>query len=183
MHSYWWQYQSCHWRSCQLINTHIHVKWSNRSLVTGSQRLSLRVINDVRVSDVAVNIRFNDTLRSVCPCYVERWTWSKIQDACVKGLLDGICCINNIIIAQNFYKWVFTVVVIMQWGKLYVREQADYQQLIFTAVTLGNSCLDRQTVTVRWYVSAHGNSIVSYSRSDIWLFYILYIYIFIMCQI
>lgn len=29
--SYSWQYQRCHWRSCQLINTRMHLKWSHRS--------------------------------------------------------------------------------------------------------------------------------------------------------
>lgn len=39
--------------------------------MTGSQPLSLGVINDVMASGVAVRVRFNDVARSVCPCYVD----------------------------------------------------------------------------------------------------------------
>lgn len=70
------------------------------------------VINDVRVSGVVVNIRFNDILRSVCPCCAGRGG-AGTTTVCVKGLLVGFFCINNTIITLKVYSWVFTVVVMM----------------------------------------------------------------------
>lgn len=123
--------------------------------MTGSQRLSFRVINDVRVSGVVVNIIFNDILRSVCPCYVERETMVKAT-VCVKALLEGNCCINNIIITLNFYKWGFIVVVIL-WAETELHFPLLFKRVIwltttvFTEVTLGNIVRQSQS-------SAHGNS-------------------------
>lgn len=72
------------------------------------------VINDVMVSDVAVQIRFNDILRSFCPCCV------KIRKGGLKGVLHGqyTACEKDL--------WVF-------FNRYYIHSQ-DYRRGVKTMV-------------------------------------------------